>query len=140
MQSVRVTEEIRYALLLAPGDLLHFHQYEQPLLPNKALLYRGVVDTKNAEQYLRRGFALNPNYRMAESLRNTIEQMLPNMSQVISLLRARGILTAAAHQTVHRGPEPVRDGPCHHRGYPRDPGERQRVRLPDLQRVASPLL
>lgn len=137
MQSVRVTEEIRYALLLAPGDLLHFHQYEQPLLPNKALLYRGVVDTKNAEQYLRRGFALNPNYRMAESLRNTIEQMLPNMSQVISLLRAREILTAAAHQTVHRGPEPVRDGSRHHRGYPRDPGERQRVRLADLQRMTS---
>ena len=123
MQSVRVTEEIRYALLLAPGDLLHFFQYEQPLQPNKTLLYRGVVDMKNAERYLRRGFVLNPNYRMTESLQNTIEQMLPNMSQVISLSRWEGVLTAVAHQTVRCGAEPIRDGSHHHRGYPCDSRE-----------------
>lgn len=87
-----MTDEIRYALLLSPGDLLSPFLYERPLLPNKSLLYRGVVNTENAELYLRRGFRVNPQYQMAESLKNTLQQMLPTLSQVISLRPCATIL------------------------------------------------
>lgn len=79
-----ITEECRLALFLSPGNLLSFHHYDQPLLPNKLLLLDEVIDYSQAEEYLKDGFAVNENYQMDSNLFNLLQVILPNLNQVIS--------------------------------------------------------
>lgn len=79
-----ITEECRLALFLSPGNLLSFHHYDQPLLPNKLLLLDEVIDYSQAEEYLKDGFAVNENYQMDSNLQNLLQVILPNLNQVIS--------------------------------------------------------
>ena len=84
LQSSLVTEECRLALFLSPGNLLSFHHYHTPLLQNKLLLLDEVIDYSRAEDYLKDGYMINPNYKMDSNLFNLVQQILPNMNQVIS--------------------------------------------------------
>ena len=84
VQSSMVTEEVRLALFLSPGRLLHIKRYDNPLVPNRRLLIEVSIDYSKAEEYLRWGFDVNKKYQMDGNLKNLLHVLLPNLSQVIS--------------------------------------------------------
>ena len=125
VQSSMITEEVRMALFLSPGNLLHFFTSETPLIQNKHLLIDVPIDYSKAEEYLKLGFAMNEQYQMDPNLKNLLVIMLPNLSQVISL-RTESItasLTPPPHSAIHPAEQPLRIRSRHHRGDPPDQRE-----------------
>ena len=53
-------------------------------MQNKLLLLDEVIDYSKAEDYLKDGYRINPNYHLDKNLLNLIQVILPNLSQVIS--------------------------------------------------------